>query len=53
MGKLQGAILSWLSIEEKYESLYVVYAPDKHMYILNTPLYQDVAAKLAVDKAIS
>jgi len=35
--ELQGFILSLLSIEEKYESRYVVYPPEEHMnfdYIL-------------------
>jgi len=46
-------ILSLLLIEENYESPYVAYPPEGHTYIHDSPLYQDGAAKLAVDKAIS
>jgi len=51
--ELQGVILSLLSIEEKYEYPYVVYPPEGHTYIHDSLFYQDAAAKLAVDKAIS
>ena len=51
--ELQGVILSLLSIKENYESPYVVYPLEGHMYIYDSLLYQDAAAKLAVDKAIS
>ena len=50
--ELQWFILSLLSIEEKYQSLYVVYPPEGHTNFHDTLLYQDAAAKLAVDKAI-
>jgi hypothetical protein len=36
-----------------YESPYVVYPPEGHMYIHGSLFYQDAAAKLAVKKAIS
>jgi hypothetical protein len=36
-----------------YESPYVVYPPEGHTYIHGSLVYQDAAAKLAVDKAIS
>jgi len=49
----QGVILSLLSIEENYKSPYVVYLPQGHTYIHDSKLYQDAAAKVAVDKAIS
>jgi len=42
-----------LSSEEKYECPYVVYLPEGHMYFHDIPLFQDAAAKLAVDKATS
>ena len=48
----QGFILSLLSIEEKYESPYVVYPPAGHTYFHSILLYQNAAAKLAVDNAI-
>jgi hypothetical protein len=51
--ELQGFILSLLSIEEKYESPYVVYPPEGHTNYHDIQLYQDAAAMLAVDKAIS
>jgi len=44
---------SLLSSEEKYESPYVVYLPEGHMDFHDILLYEDAAAKLAVDKAIS
>jgi hypothetical protein len=50
--ELQGVILSLLSIKENYESPYVVYPPEEHMYIHDTLLCQDTAAMLAFDKAI-
>ena len=52
MAGLQGVILCLLSIEKNYESPYVVYPPERHMYIHNSLLYQDAASKLAVDRAI-
>jgi hypothetical protein len=52
MAELQGVILSFQSIKENYESLYVVYPLEGHRYIHNSLLYQDAAAKLVVDKAI-
>ena len=51
--ELQGVMLSLFSIEEKYESPYVVYPPEGHTYIHYSLLCQDAEAKLAVDKAIS
>jgi len=42
-----------LSLEENYEFRWVVYPPEWRTYIHDTLLYQDAAAKLAVDKAIS
>jgi len=53
MAELQGVILSLLSMEENYESPYVVYLPEEHTYIYDSLLYQNAAARLAVDKAIS
>jgi len=52
MAKLKAFIPSLLSIEENYESPYVVYLPEGHIYIDDSLLYQDAAANLAVDKAI-
>ena len=51
--EFEGVILSLLSIEENYESPYVVYRPGGHTYIHDWLFYQDAAAQLAVDKAIS
>jgi len=50
--ELQGVILSLVSIKGNYESPYVVYLPEGDTYIHNSLLYQDAAAKSAVDKAI-
>jgi len=51
--ELQGVILSLLSIEENYESLYVVCSPEGYRSIHDTLFYEYAAAKLAVDKTIS
>jgi hypothetical protein len=51
--ELQGVILSLLSIKEKYESLYVANPPEEHMISHDIRLYEDAAAKLAVDSATS
>jgi len=53
MAELQGCILSFQSVEEKYESPYVVCPPGWLTYIHDSLLYQDAAAKFTVDKAIS
>ena len=47
MAELQGFIL------ECVVYLYVVYPLEGHTYCPNILLYQDAAAKLAVDKAIA
>jgi len=49
----QGFILSLLSIEEKYESSYVVYPPEEQTNFEDILLYQDAVVKFAVEKAIS
>ena len=51
--ELQVVILSLLWIKKNHESLYVAYPPEGHTYIHYSLLYQDAAAELAVDKAIS
>jgi hypothetical protein len=51
--ELQGVILSLLSIKENDESLCVLYPPEGHTFDYDSQLYQDAAARSAVDKAIS
>jgi len=49
MAQLQRVIHSVLLIKEKYESPYEVYPPESHLYIHHSLLWQETAAKLAVD----
>ena len=51
--ELEVLIVSLLSIEEKYEPPYVVYRLEGHRNFHDILFFQDDAAKLAVDKAIS
>jgi len=51
--EFQRIILTLLSIEEKYESPYVVYPLEEHTNFHNILLYQNAAAKSEVNKAIS
>ena len=52
MAELQGFIPGVLSIVENYESLYVFPLQEGHTYIDDNQLYQDTAAKLALDTEI-
>jgi len=51
--ELEGFILRLLSIEKKYESLYVAYPQERHTNFHDILFYWHAVAKLAVDNAIS